>query len=141
MRFFAALSCAAILVACAARTEAPAEDASPAPVIEAGPTTDPVDVETPVDDSGPAIPVGETGGMCGGIAAFQCHDEADYCEVAEGECVEIADVAGTCAPKPEACTMQYDPVCGCDGNTYGNACSAAAQGVSLASKGECAKAE
>lgn len=43
---------------------------------------------------------------------------------------------------PDAmCTAQYDPVCGCDGKTYGNACNAENAGVTSFTKGACPEAD
>jgi hypothetical protein len=37
------------------------------------------------------------------------------------------------------CTEQYDPICGCNDKTYGNACLAGAAGITSFTKGECEK--
>lgn len=76
---------------------------------------------------------------CGGIAGLQC-DTGEFCAYSAEATCGAADQMGTCAPMPEVCTAQYDPVCGCDGQTYGNACTAASAGVSVSAQGECAVA-
>lgn len=57
----------------------------------------------------------------------------EYCSAPAGTCADFV-----CAPRPEFCTAVYDPVCGCDGMTYSNACVAAMNGQSVAHEGECA---
>jgi hypothetical protein len=64
---------------------------------------------------------------------------AEYCQFSAGSCGAQGE-RGACVPRPEMCTMQYAPVCGCDGKTHGNDCVAAGQGVSVRINGECPKA-
>ena len=67
-----------------------------------------------------------------------CMDNTDcvaehYCAKTIGDCGGV----GECEPRPGGCPGVLDPVCGCDGNTYNNACEAAFAGVSIAYLGPC----
>lgn len=75
---------------------------------------------------------------CGGRGLERC-DEGEFCSIPPENLCGRADGPGTCARIPEACIALYDPVCGCDGRTYGNACNAAQHGVSVDYVGECAR--
>jgi hypothetical protein len=72
---------------------------------------------------------------CGGITGIPC-DDVEFCQFPPGEC-HVSDNMGVCQPVPQACPLIYDPVCGCDGVTYGNRCEAAMAKQSINHEGPC----
>jgi hypothetical protein len=78
--------------------------------------------------------------LCDGPLHLRCA-EGQYCNsIRAGVCPGPRQF-GVCAAEAQICPDIFQPVCGCDGQTYPNACHAAAAGVAVAHTGACAPAK
>jgi hypothetical protein len=75
------------------------------------------------------------GEMCAGFTGVPC-DAGLWCQIRTGLC-QAADGPGSCVKVPEVCSQIFQPVCGCNGKTYGNDCERQAAKVSKAHDGAC----
>ncbi len=81
-----------------------------------------------------ACPTSEV--RCGARLGDTC-TATQFCDFPDAAMCGYADGTGVCAARPEVCTADYVPVCGCNGTTYSNACTAQAAGMDVLHAGGC----
>ena len=102
----------------------------------------PLDADLP-DAALPDADLPDAAPADGGPPAGMCFSNADcaathYCAYpSSGSGDYSCSAPGVCMMRPDFCAAIFDPVCGCDGTTYSNACYAASAGVRPQSGGSC----
>jgi hypothetical protein len=90
----------------------------------------------PVDREGTVQDNLSAGDACTSTGAAKCVS-GTYCAFANDTC-GTNGAPGVCTAIPQVDTVQYEPVCGCDGKNYDNPGAAAIAGISVAAAGVCA---
>ncbi|HEX2574310.1 MAG TPA: Kazal-type serine protease inhibitor family protein [Polyangia bacterium] len=80
--------------------------------------------------------LGNPATACGGITGGACPGR-QICDVTLRGACGGADLPGVCVAAPDACAEIYQPVCGCDGRTYGNDCERLRARVQIDHEGPC----
>ena len=83
-------------------------------------------------------------GNCGGSGPARCGGpivcpdlKKQYCHHEPKNTCGTNGPPGTCKPRPNSCSNQDKPVCGCNDKNYPNACKAYQAGVSVKREGAC----
>ncbi|HMJ55496.1 MAG TPA: hypothetical protein VK540_25655 [Polyangiaceae bacterium] len=87
------------------------------------------------DGGDEVAPGGDTDDVCGGFAGTLC-PPGKFCDYQAGSCGH-GDALGTCQAIPTACTLECTNACGCDGQSYCNACVAHTAGVDDSAETTC----
>jgi hypothetical protein len=100
-----------------------------------GTNTSPVPPTAPTPPNPTPMPPSPPASKSCGAAGITCAT-TEFCDLPVGSC-NTAAPEGTCRRKPDACPAVSQPVCGCDGKTYGNSCEAAGAGMQIRASGTC----
>ena len=103
-------------------------------------TTDTDTPDTGTSDTGSPDTGTGGGASCGGFAGDAFCEADEFCVYERGDTGEstcLSNGIGTCTTQPTSCDDEFDPVCGCDSQTYDNKCQAHLAGVDVYVDGPC----